>query len=39
MRLDPLDFAMSYVTRSGRVDRDRLRAIAPRFMAGYDAAR
>ena len=39
MRLDPLDFAMSYITRSGRVDRDRLRAIAPRFMAGYDAAR
>ena len=37
MRLDPLDFAMSYVTRSGRVDPDRLRAIAPRFMAGYDA--
>ena len=39
MRLEPLDFAMSYITRSGRVDPDRLRAMAPRFMARYDAAR
>ena len=38
MRLGPLDFAMSYIGRSGRVDRDRLRAMSPRFMARYDAA-
>ena len=39
MRLAPLDFAMSYIGRSGRVDRDRLRAMSPKFMARYDAAR
>jgi 2-polyprenyl-6-methoxyphenol hydroxylase-like FAD-dependent oxidoreductase len=39
MRLAPLDFAMSYIGRSGRVDRDRLRAMSPNFMARYDAAR
>jgi hypothetical protein len=38
MRLAPLDFAMSYIGRSGRVDGDRLRAMSPRFMASYDAA-
>ena len=39
MRLDPLDFAHSYITRSGRVDDERLRAMSPRFMARYDAHR
>jgi 2-polyprenyl-6-methoxyphenol hydroxylase-like FAD-dependent oxidoreductase len=39
MRLAPLDFAMSYITRSGRVDPERLRAMAPRFMARYEAGR
>jgi 2-polyprenyl-6-methoxyphenol hydroxylase-like FAD-dependent oxidoreductase len=39
MELDPLDFAMSYIGRSGRVDRDRLRAMSPNFMARYEAAR
>jgi 2-polyprenyl-6-methoxyphenol hydroxylase-like FAD-dependent oxidoreductase len=39
MRLSPLDFAFSYITRSGRVDMERLRAMAPRFMASYEAAR
>jgi 2-polyprenyl-6-methoxyphenol hydroxylase-like FAD-dependent oxidoreductase len=38
MRLAPLDFAMSYIGRSGRVDRDRLRAMSPNFMARYDTA-
>jgi hypothetical protein len=38
MRLAPLDFAMSYIGRSRRVDRDRLRAMSPNFMARYDAA-
>jgi 2-polyprenyl-6-methoxyphenol hydroxylase-like FAD-dependent oxidoreductase len=38
MRLAPIDFVMSYVTRSGRVNRERLRAISPRFLAQYEAA-
>ena len=29
----PLDLAMSYIRRSGRIDAERLRAMAPRFMA------
>lgn len=37
MRLPPWDLAWSYVQRSGRVDLERLRAIAPRFVAGYEA--
>jgi 2-polyprenyl-6-methoxyphenol hydroxylase-like FAD-dependent oxidoreductase len=37
--LAPLDFAYSYITRSGRIDNERLRAMSPRFMAQYDAAR
>ena len=39
MRLPPLEFAMSYITRSGRVDLDRLRAISPRFVAAYERSR
>jgi len=39
MRLSPLDFAYSYITRSGRIDDVRLREMAPRFMARYSAAR
>ncbi len=39
MRLAPLDFAMSYITRSGRIDRARLRALSPAFMTLYEARR
>lgn len=39
MDLPPLDFAFDYMTRSGRVDMDRLRSIAPQFMARYEAAK
>lgn len=39
MALEPLDFGYSYITRSGRVDRNRLRRIAPDFAARYDAQR
>lgn len=37
MDLPPLDFAFDYLTRSGRVDMDRLRRMAPAFMARYEA--
>ncbi len=36
MALAPRDFGMSYMTRSGRVDAQRLREIAPRFMAWFE---
>ena len=39
MALAPLDFAMSYVTRSGRVDLERLRQASPRFVARYERER
>jgi len=39
MRLSPLDFAHSYITRSGRIDDVRLREMAPRFMALYADSR
>jgi hypothetical protein len=29
---------MSYIQRSGRIDRERLRKLSPRFVAGYEAA-
>lgn len=33
MHLDPYDLVYSYMTRTGRVDDDQLRRLAPRFMA------
>ena len=35
MALAPLDFAMSYLTRSGRIDPERLRQSSPRFAERY----
>jgi 2-polyprenyl-6-methoxyphenol hydroxylase-like FAD-dependent oxidoreductase len=39
MKLDLMDFAYSYITRSGRIDDARLRAMSPRFMARYEASK
>jgi 2-polyprenyl-6-methoxyphenol hydroxylase-like FAD-dependent oxidoreductase len=39
MALAPMDFAMSYITRSGRVDLERLRRSSPSFVAAYEASR
>lgn len=39
MQLDLMDFAHSYITRSGRIDDARLRAMSPGFMARYEASR
>jgi hypothetical protein len=38
MKADPLELAMSYIQRSGRIDRDRLREISPDFVARYEKA-
>ena len=35
MKLELMDFAYSYITRSGRIDEARLRAMSPTFMARY----
>ena len=39
MKLGLMDFAYSYITRSGRIDDARLRAMSPRFMTRYEAAK
>jgi 2-polyprenyl-6-methoxyphenol hydroxylase-like FAD-dependent oxidoreductase len=39
MKLDLMDFAYSYITRSGRIDDARLRAMSPRFMTRYESSR
>ncbi len=36
MQLAPVDFAMGYVTRSGRVDLQRLRALSPLFVKRFE---
>ncbi len=39
MKLDLMDFAYSYIIRSGRIDDARLRAMSPKFVARYEASR
>jgi 2-polyprenyl-6-methoxyphenol hydroxylase-like FAD-dependent oxidoreductase len=39
MKLSLLDFTYSYITRSGRIDDARLRAMSPQFMARFEASR
>ena len=39
MELAPAEFAMSYITRSGRVDLERLRKLSPRFVERYEQER
>ena len=39
MTLGLMEFAYSYITRSGRIDDARLRAMSPQFMARYEAWR
>ncbi len=36
MRLAPMEFAMSYIMRSGRIASQRLRQLAPGFAARYE---
>ena len=36
MELPRLEFAFSYLTRSGRIDMDRLRKLSPGFIAQYE---
>ena len=38
MKLGLMDFAYGYITRSGRIDDARLRAMSPQFMARYEAS-
>lgn len=37
MKLSPIEFGYAYMTRSGRIDDDRLRKLAPNFMAQYES--
>jgi 2-polyprenyl-6-methoxyphenol hydroxylase-like FAD-dependent oxidoreductase len=39
MKLGLMDFAYSYITRSGRIDDARLRAMSPQFMARYETSK
>ena len=39
MKLKGVDFAMSYIMRSGRIDIERLRKLSPRFVARYERER
>lgn len=37
MQLHPMDFAYNYLTRSGRMSRERLAQVAPQFAANFEA--
>jgi len=39
MELAPVEFAMSYIMRSGRIDIERLRKLSPRFVERYEQER
>jgi 2-polyprenyl-6-methoxyphenol hydroxylase-like FAD-dependent oxidoreductase len=39
MKLGLMDFAHSYITRSGRIDDARLRVMSPAFMARFEESR
>jgi 2-polyprenyl-6-methoxyphenol hydroxylase-like FAD-dependent oxidoreductase len=39
MKLGLMDFAYSYITRSGRIDEARLRVMSPSFMARYERSK
>jgi hypothetical protein len=36
MALAPYDFAMSYLSRTGRMDIERIRRVAPKFVAEWE---
>jgi 2-polyprenyl-6-methoxyphenol hydroxylase-like FAD-dependent oxidoreductase len=38
LKLPAWEFSMNYISRSGRIDTERLRAMSPRFVAGYEAS-
>jgi hypothetical protein len=39
MDLRPWDFALSYITRSGRIPPEKLRALSPRFVRSYETSK
>lgn len=39
MALPPYDFAMSYLSRTGRMDIERIRKVAPQFVAEWERRR
>ncbi|MGH6728106.1 MAG: FAD-dependent monooxygenase [Pseudolabrys sp.] len=39
MQLAPAEFVMSYITRSGRIDIERLRKLSPKFVERYESER
>lgn len=39
MALPPYDFAMSYLSRTGRMDIERIRKVAPQFVAAWERRR
>jgi 2-polyprenyl-6-methoxyphenol hydroxylase-like FAD-dependent oxidoreductase len=39
MQLAPMEFAWSYIQRSGRIDLERLRRLSPDFVSAYETSR